>query len=60
MTELSPTSHVTPFDKIKNGSAGMLLPNLECKVSVAPKKAKKKLLMNNILFSVFSNACSPL
>lgn len=53
MTELSPTSHVTPFDKIKNGSAGMLLPNLECKVSAAPKKAKKKLLMNNIIFSVF-------
>ena len=33
MTELSPVCHVTPFDNIKFGSVGALLPNLECKVS---------------------------
>lgn len=33
MTELSPVCHVTPFDNIKYGSVGVLLPNLECKVS---------------------------
>ncbi|KAJ7379780.1 hypothetical protein OS493_012526 [Desmophyllum pertusum] len=32
MTELSPVCHVTPFDNIKYGSVGVLLPNLECKV----------------------------
>ena len=35
MTELSPVSHVSPCDdSIKHGSIGLLLPNLECKVSV--------------------------
>ena len=35
MTELSPVSHVSPCDdNIKHGSIGLLLPNLECKVSV--------------------------
>ena len=33
MTELSPVCHVSPFDNIKYGSVGVLLPNLECKVS---------------------------
>ena len=34
MTELSPVSHATPCDdNIKYGSIGILLPNLECKVS---------------------------
>lgn len=36
MTELSPVCHVTPFDNIKYGSVGVLLPNLECKVSTIP------------------------
>lgn len=36
MTELSPVCHVTPFDNIKYGSVGVLLPNLECKVSTMP------------------------
>ena len=35
MTELSPVSHVSPCDdNIKHGSIGLLLPNLECKVSL--------------------------
>ena len=34
MTELSGASHCTPFEgKTKSGSVGLLLPNLECKVS---------------------------
>jgi len=34
MTELSPVSHATPCDQVKYGSVGVLLPNLECKVSI--------------------------
>ena len=40
MTELSPVCHVTPFDNIKYGSVGVLLPNLECKVSAMPAQEK--------------------
>jgi len=35
MTELSGACHITPFEgETKSGSVGLLLPNLECKVSV--------------------------
>ena len=44
MTELSPVCHVTPFDKIKYGSVGVLLPNLECKVSTT--RAEKNNLIS--------------
>ena len=32
MTELSPVSHCSPFDNKKYGSAGVLVPNTECKI----------------------------
>jgi len=32
MTELSPTTHATPYGFSKNGSVGVIVPNVECKI----------------------------
>ncbi|WP_299416660.1 AMP-binding protein [uncultured Sulfitobacter sp.] len=32
MTELSPVSHTTPFEKPKSGSSGVALPNTQCRI----------------------------
>ena len=48
MTELSPVSHVSPCDdSIKHGSIGLLLPNLECKVSVYNARITDLLIWND-------------
>ena len=48
MTELSPVSHVSPCDdSIKHGSVRLLLPNLECKVSVYIARITDLLIWND-------------
>ena len=32
MTEMSPASHVTPYDDVQDGTIGKLLPGMECKI----------------------------
>lgn len=49
MTELSPVCHVTPFDNIKYGSVGVLLPNLKCKVSTKPTEDYKLTSQHTII-----------
>ena len=65
MTELSPVSHATPCDdNIKYGSIGILLSNLECKVSNAiticnlamMMSTMKKMTMINIMMNNKSKA----
>ena len=49
MTELSPVCHVTPFDNIKYGSVGVLLPNLECKVSTMQAEENNLISLRTII-----------
>ena len=49
MTELSGASHCTPAEgKTKFGSVGLLLPNLQCKVSLKCLQGRKESTTLNI------------